>query len=173
MTIDDLKQAFSYDPETGLVTRRIAVSQFTIGTVAGSVNAAGYVDIVFRGKRLRGHRVAFALMTGAWPSNILDHVNGDRADNRWKNLRECSQSDNAKNRTVNTKGRSGVRGVRYNGKSSKTRPWEVLIKHNYKQIYIGRYATKEEAIAARYAASAKYHGDFAGRIESTTEANHG
>lgn len=167
MTLDfeqSLRASLSYDPETGLITRLCTRGNAIAGTVAGT-KIRQYTVIDFGNRKIMAHRIAFFLKNGRWPLGVIDHINGNRSDNRWSNLRECQQSDNAKNQTTRPRGMSGVRGVRFNLKSSKSKPWEVLIKHNYKQIYIGRYATKEEAIAARYAASAKYHGEFSGVIE--------
>jgi hypothetical protein len=158
--------SLGYDPDTGRITRLVTRGNQKAGSVAGWFDARGYQWIDCGGRKLSGHRVAFFLMAGTWPGDVVDHINGNPSDNRWANLRACSQAENARSRMNNAVAKSGVRGVRFNLRSSKSKPWEVLIKKNYKQIYVGRYATKEEAIAARYAASAKYHGEFAGRIEN-------
>jgi len=161
-----LRELYAYDPETGDITRRVPIGAHEAGTVAGSLNRNGYTRLYVQGVSVLAHRAVFVFMTGDWPEGIVDHANGNRSDNRWCNLRLATPEQNSRNCKVGHNSQSGIRGVRHKPDTSRSRPWEVRIKYKGKFIYIGRYATKEEATAARYAASAKYHGEFAGRIES-------
>ncbi len=93
---------------------------------------------------------------------VVDHVNGDAFDNRRSNLRICSIAENVRNRVVlNKNNSSGRRGVFYD----KDRDfWGARIKHNRKGIYLGRFATFDEAVIARKAAEMKYFGAFGGAV---------
>lgn len=93
---------------------------------------------------------------------VVDHINGDTRDNRRVNLRICGNSDNVRNRVIlNKNNTSGKRGVSYlKGRDI----WEARIKHNRKGIYLGRFATFEEAVSARLAAEKQYFGAFGGAI---------
>ena len=113
-TCEQIKNALHYDPETGLFTWLISPSQRAPkGSVAGTLNDAGYLLIGFEGKRYRAHRLAWLYMTGEWPSSEIDHRNTNRRDNRWENLREASGSQNQWNQQKRTDNTSGVKGVRF------------------------------------------------------------
>lgn len=138
--ISFLREWLSYDSNTGIMRRRT-------GREVGSPTR-GYLSfkLSYSGKRwdLYVHRVAWALMTGRWPDEI-DHLDRDRTNNSFANLREVTRSENTHNR-------SGVRGAYpICGK------WKALIQANGKHYYLGRFATEAEARAAYLKAKAKYH----------------
>lgn len=82
------------------------------GGVAGSLNQDGYIAIRIDGIAYLAHRLAFLFMTGAMPTDHVDHINGERADNRWKNLRAVSREVNAQNqRRAAKRNKSGRLGV--------------------------------------------------------------
>lgn len=172
-TYEYVSQRLSYDPETGVLTwkerpREMFATEGAFKTwnirhvnkQAGSlVHNRGYVKIrlsVF-GKplRLTAHRVAWLLHTGSWPELHLDHINGDKQDNRIENLRQVTPAENARNQRLCSGNTSGHLGVDYR-KDCPNRPWCAKIKVDRKSIYLGSYATKEEAIAARKEAERKY-----------------
>jgi hypothetical protein len=80
-----LRELLSYDPKTGMFTWRIrSARRVHIGDVAGGVNGRGYLTIRVDGRQYLAHRLAFLHMTGSWPKKEhIDHINMDRADNRW------------------------------------------------------------------------------------------
>ena len=93
---------------------------------------------------------------------VVDHINGNTFDNRRVNLRICDTADNIRNRVVlNKNNTSGKRGVFYNKRRDF---WEARIKHNRKEIHLGRFATFEEAVSVRKEAEAKYFGAFGGSV---------
>lgn len=96
-TIDaTLLANYSYCPDTGAVARVFG------GTTCGHRNVHGYIRLSVAGhsgkKSVSAHRFAFLWMTGAWPIGVVDHINGDRHDNRWCNLRDVTVEQNASNR---------------------------------------------------------------------------
>ena len=103
------------------------------GKVAFTANIDGYkVGRIF-GMGFRAHRVIWALETGAWPKDGIDHINGDRSDNRISNLRECTQSQNCRNR-------GAVKG-RYCGVRWHNNIWQSHIGHMGKFIYCLLYTS--------------------------------
>lgn len=98
------------------------------------------------------HRIIWLLVFGRWPVE-LDHINGVRDDNRIVNLRHVDRPENSKNKAINSNNTSGTMGV-YLDKRRGT--WFAMIGVNYKNIRIGSYANKNDAIAARLEAEDKY-----------------
>jgi hypothetical protein len=150
-----LRQLLGYDPKSGQWTWRLKKGRSAAGYVAGSLNNYGYVVIRIDGQIYKAHRLAFLYMTGDFPPDQTDHINGDRADNRWCNLRHATNGQNMMNAGLRADSTSGVRGV-YPYKDR----WRAKIVVDGRQIYVGLYVTKEEAMAARQAAIAKFHGPF-------------
>jgi len=104
-------------------------------------------------KNLYAHRVIWAMQTGSWPDSDIDHINGDRADNRWSNLRSVSRSVNAKNaclRSNNTSGQMGVFWAKQIGR------WRAVIWVDGKRISLGCFIGFEDAKAARKDAEIKH-----------------
>jgi hypothetical protein len=111
----------------------------------------GYRVGSVRRQILYAHRVAWAMHHGAWPPDDMevDHINGDRGDNRIVNLRLVTPAQNSKNKRlqkINTSGYSGVHWV-----ESRQR-WEASISDGNRPIHLGSYFSKEEAVIARKAA---------------------
>ncbi len=98
------------------------------------------------------------LLLGKQPrGRCVDHINGDKTDNRRANLRVVGWKENQINRKrLNKNNTSGVRGVVFN--ASKPKPWKAQIHVDYRGIHLGWYATKDEAVAVRQAAERQYFG---------------
>jgi hypothetical protein len=144
----ELKKCLLYNPASGAVTWLVQRSNnVKIGGNAGSKAHNGYIKMSFMGKTLSVHRVAWLLHYGSWPSLCIDHINGDRADNRIENLRDVSLSINAMNRHVIVEGkrRKKTTGITQH-KSGK---WMVQIycAKEKKLKYYGVYQDKSDAIS--------------------------
>lgn len=102
------------------------------------------------------------------PKNMdTDHINGNGLDNRKENLRACTNSQNQANRGMPINNTSGYKGVCW---YKANRKWQAQIKINKKQIYLGRYSTKEQAALIYNEAALKYHGKFA-RLNNVKSVN--
>lgn len=159
MEIERLQQALSYDSETGLlhwkIVRKAKGGVVRPGQIAGGrCNTWGYVLVCLDGKHMRAHRVAWALMTGAWPEQEIDHINGQRDDNRWSNLRAASTLQNAQN-TVRPIAGSGLRGAYWHPKTGR---WYSRIRNGLaKYIHLGYFDSARDASAAYMRAKQSLH----------------
>ncbi len=145
LTQERIKELLHYDPDTGIFTRIVRTSNCVKpGSEPGYIDTCGYRTIGINGKFGKAHRLAFLYMTGKLPEADVDHINGDRADNRWSNLRDVSRSINVQNqRMAHSNNKSGLLGVhRHYGK------WQAQIKINGKRIYLGTFPTPDETHAA-------------------------
>ena len=117
ITQAELKALLRYDPDAGAFTYLADAGRsgrIKAGSVAGSFDkTTGYLQIKIGGTRHLQHRLAFLYMTGAWPEQSVDHINGDRACNRWSNLRDVAPSINSQNmRKAHKDNKTGFLGVR-------------------------------------------------------------
>lgn len=148
--IADLHLALAYDPETGLIKWRVGPRA---GQLAGYLTQKGYRHLTVMGVEMAAHRVAWALSKGAWPTQLIDHANGDKQDNRIENLRECSPSENAQN-TAAKRLRFLPTGVL---KHSRGAGFNARIVVDGKCHYLGYFPTAEAAHAAYLAAKERLH----------------
>ena len=159
LTYEEVKEMFDYDLEKGILIwkTRPVNSKYLIGTIAGWINkSSGYVLVKVKRKHYSSHRVIWLWMTGKWPENQIDHINGIRNDNRFCNLREATSSQNNANKSKrNSTGYKGIKKCKNHNK------WESRIKINGKNAYLGSYDTPEEAHAAYVAKAKELFGEYA------------
>lgn len=162
-----LGELLRYCPQTGLFTWKARPTEMFPnassaarwnGRYAGkpaltAKNEAGYPTGRLMGKHVKAHAVAWAISHGRWPREI-DHINGDKADNRLSNLREATRQENSCNRSLRSDNRTGAVGI-----SHRKGKWLARIQVAGKPVCLGTFATADEAIAARQRASeeAGYH----------------
>jgi hypothetical protein len=160
ITQADLKALLHYDPETGVFTWAKYRNCFArAGQKAGYQRADGYLVFTLSGHgQFLGHRLAWLYVTGAWPDEMIDHVNGDPSDTRFVNLRPATRSQNMMNMALPPSNTSGVKGVSWNRRHQR---WEAYITLNRKQMKLGTYRELTDAAQARKAAEQRLFGEFA------------
>ena len=164
---DELRSILDYEPETGAITwvwrpREHFASDAIFKTwnskyagrpALASLNANGYLRGRVSGVPVLAHRIAFLVSYGRFPNGDIDHINGNRVDNRLENLREVSRSENMKNTKKPTRNTSGHIGISYD---KRNRKWRARIHTNLKEVSLGRFDTINDAIAARMCAEKIY-----------------
>lgn len=147
LTQSSIHAVLDYDPKTGEFTWK---SDRTGGTKAGSragyTDSGGYRVIKVYGLLYKAHRIAWVYINGEWPKGQIDHINRNPSDNRIKNLREISHSDNQRNRGLMKSNGSGVTGV-YWHKGQKT--WHARIGVDGKHRHLGSFTDFDDAVLAR------------------------
>lgn len=143
LTLERLKELFSYEPSVGEFVRRSACPgrRCHAGAVAGARNHKGHIYITIDGRKYAAHRLAWLYMCGSWPDGVIDHVNGVKDDNRISNLRDVDGCVNQQNRrAANNSSRTGVLGV-YKAKNR----YVSVISINGKAKRLGSFLTIDEA----------------------------
>ena len=172
--VEYLREALLYDPETGelvwsrrprwhfsSVTRWKSFNMKFPGRRAGWFDDKGYcsVSITIDGVllSLKVHRIAWVLMTGAWPLKEIDHVNGVRGDNRFKNLRVGTSAENRQNQKLSPANTSGFLGVSRIARAKGRSKWRAEIKVLGRRYHLGYWPTPLLAYSAYLEAKARLH----------------
>lgn len=154
----EARRLFSYDETEGVVRWRISPTPIVkVGDRAGGLTQQGYLSINLKGRRYLAHRVAWLLHFGFWPTDILDHKNLNRTDNRIGNLRLADRSTNAANSTAHRDNKVGVKGVSFHKRSGKYR---AVIRAHGQTRHIGLFETVDDAHAAYCIAAQNAFGEF-------------
>lgn len=156
-SVEHLKNRLSYDPATGALTwlRPSPLSRhIKVGDEAGWTNTNGYRRVSIDGQAYHVHRVIFKMMTGSDPEYDIDHVDGNRSNNRWANIRPATRSQNNYNRRA-TATRKGAHILRTAGR------FRARITANGREIHLGTFRSPEEANASYAEAAARIAGAFA------------
>lgn len=155
LSCERLKELMHYEPLTGWFTWRIPSSTCKPGERAGTVHGLGYRQIGLDYKKFLEHKLAWLYMTGEWPSSELDHINKNKSDNAWSNLRESTRSLQGHNKSMGTRNTSGFPGVYLHG--SKVRARLTL---DGKTKDYGWFKTIAEARIARLLGEKETFGKF-------------
>lgn len=160
LTQENLKMFVHYDPVTGVFTRvRSNTCAIRVGDVAGSL-CHGYSRFRVDGTLYYAHRLAWLYVTGEHPTNKIDHIDTNRLNNKFSNLRQASDAENCRNKNKHKNNTTGFKGVTKCGVSKKN-PWRAEITVNSKAIHLGLFKTALLAHGAYCEAAKKYHGVFA------------
>lgn len=127
------------------------------GKKAGSYSNTGYFNVVVNNVKYRLHRVIFMWHYGFLPKEV-DHINGDKLDNRIENLRAATKSQNLRNMKIKKTNTSGYKNVSWRKDINK---WEVHLMAFGKNKFIGYFKDLELAGLVAQMAREKYHGEFA------------
>ncbi len=161
VSLKELKKNFSYDAKSGdLIWIQIRRRGASVGDVAGWLSAEGYRCVTLRGCQYKVHQIAWVWMTGKWPKAAMDHINGDKSDNRFNNLREATREQNSYNVGPRKSNKIGLKGVSIK-KERKSRPFVAQIQFKKRKISLGYFDSAEEAHAAYTKAAVKLMGQFA------------
>ena len=154
MTKEELDKLFSYNKDTGELLWKVSKGSIKAGAVAGcTTNSKGYVQILINRKSYKAHRLIWVIMTGTEPVNQIDHIDHNRANNKWNNLREVTRKENMLNLTKKSHNTSGFTGVTYIKRNNK---WAATIFYQGKRYHLDYYDDKEDAIKSRMLANIKY-----------------
>ncbi len=153
-TQERLLQLFTYDPETGVLTRKEATKGYPGNRPITRKNHAGYIVTMVDGTTYRVHRLIWVMVHGD-VENVIDHVNHDTGDNRLVNLRACNQHQNGGNKRSNRNRYKGITFCKY------TSRWRAQISVRERHFCLGRYDTEEEAALAYNNAARLFFGEFA------------
>lgn len=153
-----LHELFTYD--NGLLKWNINIAtHIPKGTIAGTKMKKGYIRIKVDGEYYVAHRLIWVYHHNHIDGDIqIDHINQIKDDNRIENLRLATNSTNQYNKPISNKNKSGVIGVWHDEKASK---WIAYIWKDNKEIRLGSFYNKTDAIIARLQAEVKYCGELA------------
>ena len=158
ITLERLWQVLDYDPSTGIFRWKIIIgcnaSRHCPGDVAGAPRGPGsYVQIGIDRHRYYAHRLAWFYTYGVWPPK-LDHKDLNKQNNRIKNLRLATTSQNGANRVAQKNNRLGLKGVRKHNTPGPCYSARVMGEH------LGCFKSAEEAHQAYIEAASKKYGEF-------------
>lgn len=171
LKVETLRLLLSYDPERGkLFWRERGRDLFATDMACRTWNArfsnkeafctetgAGYLTGTILYQQYMAHVVIWAMVTGKWPEEQIDHKDLCGTNNRWENLREATHCQNQYNKPAYSNNTSGYKGVSWDPQRKK---WRASIRSDGKLHHIGRFSTSEAAHAAYCDASIKMHGEF-------------
>ena len=136
-----------------------------IGFEAGYLNPDGYRRVTFNGRMFMTHRVVWLLIHNEWPDGEIDHIDGNRANNRIENLRVVTQSQNLRNKKSKKGSTSGNNGVHFDARCKK---WRVQIRMNGTVHHLGLFESKESAVLT---AQAFYRSNGFTELHATGKVN--
>lgn len=157
------KQHLTYELDNGkLLWLRIPKmcngKRYAIGSEVGSIHNSGYRVLTLMGKKLQAHRVIWAIHYNSWPNGEIDHIDGDRLNNKLSNLRVVTRSQNMFNAKTKQNSSSGIKNVQWDNSSQS---WRVRVRVNGKRYHVGRFTEIEKAAEAAKEFMLKSHKQYA------------
>ena len=154
ITAERLRELVHYCPETGEFTHLQSKGRKKAGMRAGCNVPSGYVTIMVDGFRTMAHRFAWLYVTGKWPVAEIDHIDGNKRNNAFSNLRDVSRSINTQNqKKAKRTSKTGYLGVRYHADDK----FVAAITVNGKTKYLGVFKNPHEAHQAYLNAKRAIH----------------
>jgi hypothetical protein len=138
-----LSELLDYDPDTGVFVWKVSMRGVAKGAVAGCLEKNRYIRISVDKTLYHAHRLAWFYVNGEWPSDVVDHINGNKSDNRIDNLQAVSQKVNVRKHKLFNTNTSGVSGV-----SLSKGKWRA---RDYAGKSLGYFENFDDAVAARRA----------------------
>jgi HNH endonuclease len=155
-SVEELRKRYSYDPVTGVLT------SLHTGKPITAKHPDGYIYLKFGGQAYLAHRIIWKLITGQEPPDELDHAKGEKANNRWRHLREATPSENVHNGGIRPHNKSRLKGVTTRLRRDGVTPYyEAYICVDGKRIFLGHANSPEEAHRMYCEGADKYYGAFA------------
>lgn len=156
LSAGEISQSVTYQQETGLLLNKKSKGRAKAGQRAGHLTASGYVSVSIRGKQYMAHRLIWTLVHGSWPSGFIDHINGNKSDNRIENLRDVGRDVNQQNvRRPQKNNSTGLLGV-----VRERNRFVAVIGRDGRSIRIGAYSTADAAHRAYMKAKALLHPGY-------------
>lgn len=172
ITAAQVREILDYNPETGEFRWKDRPPEMSGGSIQSQHHTCARINSRFSGKiagkivdgyrricifyvQYPAHRLAWLIMTDAWPSCGIDHINLDRSDNRWANLREATPNQNSANVRSKTNNLKGAYWIEDKHK------WRSNITVNGKTIYLGLFPSEKDAHEAYCNAAKRFFGEFA------------
>lgn len=161
-------EIFTYEDKSGKLIRKAFASKRSGGAVlgmpVGAIGSHGYLEVRVLMKLYLVHRIIWQMHFGDIPKGMqIDHIDGNRTNNRIENLRMVSNHENHQNMKLKTNNKSGINGVRWNKLNMK---WKAEISVNGKSKSLGEYSDIKSACEARIVAEVihGYHRNHGRRV---------
>jgi len=155
LTHEYLKKLLSYDKETGLFFWNISKGTIKAGKKAGFKQSKGYIQISIDNKQYFAHRLAWLYIHGAWPINLIDHIDQNKENNKIENLRDVTKEINFQNQSKShSNNKTNLLGVHYKKSIDK---YAARIKSNGKDYFLGYFDNPEDASTRYFEAKSVYH----------------
>ena len=150
-----LREIINYEPDTGFFYWKFRRKGIRVGKKLGTNNGYDYLRITVDGTSHYAHRLAWLYSYGEFPDCQIDHINGDRKDNRIANLRSVTSAENQQNKkNAQSNNKTGLLGVSWHAKAGK---WQAHISVSKKHKYLGLFDNKDDAHQSYLKAKKEYH----------------
>lgn len=153
LSLNYVNEIFTYNKELGKLYWNIKKQKVKIGSEVGTIiyrKSNSYLYVRVENKLYAVHRIIWFIENGKWPSDQIDHIDGDGLNNKIENLRDVRQSANMRNRKMSSNNKTGGTGVTIRKSKLKgLRYRSEIVDNNGKNIHLGTFDTLEEAILAR------------------------
>ena len=167
---EELVNLIEYCPEAGIVRWKVSNHRVSAGDVLGSTTSATangktYARVKIAQKTYRLHRIIWFYMTKTWPTDCIDHIDGNSLNNKWNNLRLATYAENGKNIKVNPRNKTGIRGLCKRGSIY----WHASITSDgrqYQKVFEQTQEGKEKAIAWLKAMRSELHKEFSSEFKN-------